>query len=66
MEKIKTGLIKKSLLKKMLAEKGMKINSGALGKFSDYVEGFVEDVLSRAVRQARISGRKVVRGEDVG
>ena len=62
---MKKELIKKSVLKKKLSDKGIKIGKEGFEKVSEFVEEFVDNLLERISRQARISGRKVIKGGDV-
>lgn len=57
-------LINKKGLKIMFEKRGIKIGNGSLRKFADVLEANIEGDADKAVRAAKISGRKVVKIED--
>lgn len=57
--------ISKKGIKKEFERRGMKIGSGAVISFIKLQENKIEDEIDKAVRNSRISGRKVVKNEDI-
>lgn len=66
MAKDKIDLIKTSALKKIFKKQKMKIGNKAIVKFSEFIQGYAENLLNKAIRQAKISGRKIIKNEDIG
>ncbi len=65
MKKRKFELIKKSVLKNMFLKKNIKIGNKGISKFSEFIQKFAEDLVDKALRQAKLSGRKIIRAEDI-
>ena len=61
----KFELIKKSVLKNMFLKKNIKIGNKGISKFSEFIQKFAEDLVDKALRQAKLSGRKIIRAEDI-
>lgn len=59
------GLINKKLLKKKFKDKNAKISDEMARKFINKLEEDADKNIEVIVRNMRISGRKVVRGEDL-
>jgi len=59
------SLIKKSILKKMFLKQGARIGNKTLIKFSSSIQKTAENLIGKAARQAKLSGRKTIRPEDM-
>lgn len=65
MNVLKMGLINKKSLKKKFKDKNAKINNEIARKFINKLEKDVDKNIEMIVRNMKISGRKVVREEDI-
>ena len=58
-------MIKKNNLREVFEKKGFRIGRDALNAISIAIEKNAEEIAGKAIRRARISGRKTVRKEDI-
>lgn len=59
------NIIKKSGLKSLFERKGFRINDKNLEKVSSIIENQIELLAEKFARNARISGRKTIKSEDI-
>ncbi len=62
---MKKNILNKSKVKEIFAERGFKIGNNTILKFSEFIQEFAENLAERVIRQAKISGRKIIKNEDI-
>jgi histone H3/H4 len=59
-------MISKNKIKNFVKKKySKKIGEDALDKIEKHTEDFIKELIEKAIRKASLSGRVVIRGEDV-
>ena len=58
-------MIKKNKLKKIFEIKGFRISTENLKKISLIIENQTDDIVEKIIRNAKISGRKTIKPEDI-
>ena len=63
--KNKQDILKKVRIKSILSKKGFRINSSNINELSAVILNLALNILEKAMRNARISGRKTIKKEDI-
>ena len=58
-------MLKKSVLKKMIQSKGMRVSREAIDEFATLFTEFTEEIIDTVIELTKHAGRKTVKAEDV-
>jgi len=59
------NILKKVEIRRILRKKGFRINNENIEKLSDVVQEITLGLIEKAIRKARVSGRKTIKQEDI-